>query len=198
MRAHEGRVLVAERDVELGAGTAALLRGGDQRRALAQRLAHRRAHLRMQKRGGVLHFAVLADQRRLAVTLRLRALDAERRDRALAEQLAEFLPGLDQRREVLDIAAGERIVDHGERGGAPHRRRNLAAHLGQRLVDHRHDLADFEAHRSPSCPLISEALRPPTRAWTRGPVVITSASRISSARGASATPISNASKWLRT
>ena len=105
---------------------------------------------------------------------------------------------VDQGRKILDIAACERIGDDGDRRRTPHRRRNLAPHLGQGLVDHRYDLANFEAHRSPSCPLISEAFSPPTRAWTRGPVVITSASKISSARGASATPTSKASKWLRT
>ncbi len=52
--------------------------------------------------------------------------------------------------------------------------------------------------RRPSSPLISEALRPPARAWMRPPVVIARISTISSGRGASATPTSIASKWLRT
>src|SRR5437763_12494458 len=54
------------------------------------------------------------------------------------------------------------------------------------------------SYLSPSSPLISDALSPPTRAWMRGPVVITRASRISSARGESLIPTSIASKWLRT
>src|SRR5579864_421029 len=53
-------------------------------------------------------------------------------------------------------------------------------------------------HLRPSSPLISDAFSPPTRAWTRGPVVITRASKISLARGASLIPTSMASKWLRT
>jgi hypothetical protein len=53
-------------------------------------------------------------------------------------------------------------------------------------------------HLRPSSPFTSLALSPPTRAWMRGPVVITNARAISSALGPSATPISIASKWLRT
>ena len=70
--------------------------------------------------------AVLADGRRLAVALRLGAVDAERRHRALRQELAEFLADRDQRREILDIAAGKGIFDHRDRRRAPRRRRDLA------------------------------------------------------------------------
>ena len=152
----------------------------------------------MQHRGGVFEFAVLADGRRLAVALRARSLDAERRDGARGEQLAEFLADVDERREILDIAAGERIFDHRDGGGAPRRRLDGAIHLDPRLLDDSHELSNLRFHLSPSNPLISEASSPPARLCTRGPVVIASASSISSARGASATPTSIASKWLRT
>ena len=97
MAAHERRILVAERNIQRRARPAALLRRRDQRRALAQHLAHRRAHLGMQDRGGVFEFAVFADRRRLAVALRLGAVDAERGHRLLREQFAEFLADRDQR-----------------------------------------------------------------------------------------------------
>jgi hypothetical protein len=65
----------------------------------------------MQDRRRMLEFAVLADRGGLAVTVRFCAVDAQRRDGLLREQLAEFLADGDQGREVLDVAAGERIFD---------------------------------------------------------------------------------------
>src|ERR1700722_12239744 len=152
----------------------------------------------MQQRGGMFQLAVLADGSRLAVALRARSLDAERRDGARGEQGAELLADIDQRREILDIAAGERILDHRNGGGSSRRRLNSAIHLDARLLDDSHEFANLRLHLSPSNPLIWEASRPPARLWIRGPVVIASASRSSSARGASTTPTSIASKWLRT
>src|SRR5271163_3340472 len=146
----------------------------------------------------MLEFPVLADRRRLAVTFRTRPLDSERRYRTASQQLAEFLADLDQRREVLDVAARERVLDHRDGGGAARRRLDRAVHLQARLLDDRHDLANFRLHLRPSNPLISDAFSPPARSWTRAPVVIASTSSISSARGASAMPTSIASKWLRT
>ena len=77
----------------------------------------------------MLQLAVLADGRGLAVALRLRAVDAERRHRALRQEIAEFLADRDQGREILDIFAGKGIFDHGDRRGAPRRRRDLSAHF---------------------------------------------------------------------
>src|SRR5271163_4327202 len=198
MAPHKGRVLVAERHVERDARAAALLGRGNERRAFAQNLAHRRAELGVQHRGGVFELAVLPHCRRLAVALRVRSLDAERRNGALGEQRPELLADVDQQREILDITAGERIIDHCDDGGAPRRRVDGAIHFDARLLDESHELSNLGFHLSPSNPLTLEASRPPARLCTRGPVVIASASRISSARGASATPTSIASKWLRT
>src|SRR3984957_2289458 len=152
----------------------------------------------MQQRGGVFELPVLADGCRLAIAFRGRSLDAERRDCAHGEQRAELLPDINQEREILDIAARERILDYRDGSGSSRGRLNSAIHLDTRLLDDSHKLADLRLHLSPSNPLIWEASRPPARLCTRGPVVIASASRSSSARGASATPISIASKWLRT
>src|ERR1700761_6267103 len=88
MATHESCVLVAERDIERRARPAALLRRRDQRRALAQHLAYRRAHLWMKDRGGMFELAVLTDRGGLTVTMRAGAVDAERGDRLLRQQLA--------------------------------------------------------------------------------------------------------------
>ncbi len=91
-------------------------------------------------------FAVLADSRRLAVALDPAALDAERGDRALRQQAAEFLADVHQVAEILDVAAGERIGDHGDRRRPPGRRIDRPSHFGQRLVDEDRDLADLRLH----------------------------------------------------
>ena len=95
----------------------------------------------------MLQLAILADGGRLAVAMRLGAVDAERGDRLLRQQLAEFLADRDQRREILDIAAGKGIFDHRDRRGAPRRRRDRLAHLDMGLLDHGDDLANDGAHR---------------------------------------------------
>ena len=50
----------------------------------------------MQDRGRVFELAVFADRGRLAVALRLGAVDAERGNRLFREQLAEFLADRDE------------------------------------------------------------------------------------------------------
>ena len=72
-------------------------------------------------------FAVLADRGGLAVALAPLAGNAERRDGLLRQQRAELLADVDQLGEVLDIAAGERVLDHRDRGGAAGRRLDRAA-----------------------------------------------------------------------
>ena len=94
----------------------------------------------------MLQLAVLADGGRLAVAVRLGAIDPERGDRPFRQQFAEFLANRDQRREVLDIAAGKGIFDHGDRRRAPGRRRDGLSHLDMGLLDHRDDLANDRAH----------------------------------------------------
>src|ERR1022692_5195500 len=131
----------------------------------------------MKNRRGVFQFSVLT-----------------RRPRPRREQFPEFLSNRHQLGKILHIFSRTRILNYGHRRRTPRRRRNLAVHFAPRLFHKSRNLADLRFHRSPSSPLISSALSPPTRACTRAPVVITRASRISSARGASFTPTSMASK----
>src|SRR5438309_6242716 len=146
----------------------------------------------MQNRRGVLDLAVFAHGRRLAIALDAGRRYAQSRDCSQREQFTEFLADQHQFRQVFHILSSAWIFNDGDCGGTPSWRIDGPAHLGSRLFDEGCNLADLRSlwdfHRSPSSPLISEALRPPTRACTRGPVVITNANRISSARGASARP----------
>src|SRR5204862_6641267 len=119
---------------------------------------------------------------------------SNRRDRAVSEKAAEFLADIDVEGDGLLRGAGERSLDHRYRGRAAYRRCDHFALLAQRFIDEGDDLADLGFHLKPSFPTISLASSPPARACTRGPVVITSTSTISLARGPSATPASMASK----
>src|SRR5262245_12468799 len=96
----------------------------------------------MQDRGSMLQLAVLADRRGLAVGMRLGAVDAERRHRALRQELAELLADRDQRREVLHITPGKGILDYRDRRRPPRRRRDGLAHLDLSFLDHGDDLSD--------------------------------------------------------
>src|SRR5579863_7950317 len=152
----------------------------------------------MKDRGGVFELAILADRRGFAVALRSRAFDPQRGDGARGEQVAKLLANVHQGRKILHEASCKRIVDDRHRRCAARRRIDGAVHLDSRLLDDGDDLSNPGFHRNPSSPLICEACRPPARLCTRGPVVMARASSISSARGASTTPTSIASKWLRT
>ena len=79
MAADIGRRLVAERHVEDDAERAALLRGRDQRRRLAQELAQGLTELGMQDRGRMLQLTFRAVARGIAISLDRIARDAERR-----------------------------------------------------------------------------------------------------------------------
>src|SRR5687768_4218464 len=109
MAPHIGGVLVAERDVEGHTRPAALLGGGDQRRALAEDLSDRRAELRVQDGGGVLQLAVLADGGGLAVALRVRAGDAEGRHGALRQEAAELLADIHELGKIFRVGTGQRV-----------------------------------------------------------------------------------------
>ncbi len=146
----------------------------------------------------MLEFAILADRRRLAVTFRHRGLNTQGCNRTLRQQFAKLLANGHQLRQVFDVLTRAGVLDHGDGSCAARGWIYFSAHLALRFLHEDGNLADAGFHRSPSSPLISDALRPPTRAWIRAPVVMTSASKISSARGASASPTSIASKWLRT
>ena len=113
-------------------------------------------------------FAVLADRRGLAVALRLGAVDPERGNGLLREQLAEFLANGNQGREVFDVAAGERIFDHGDRRRAPGRRRDRLSHFQIGLFDNRDDLANDRAHRVPPCVRTRLSMHQPFHRVCRG------------------------------
>ena len=146
MTAHESRVLVAERNVKRDARPATLFRGGDQRRALAQRLAHGRAEFGMEDRRGVFEFAVLTNSSRLAVALDLAALDAERSDRLLRQQGPERLADIGEFRQVFHIASRRRIGDDGDRRRAACRRQDITSHFRTGFLDDRHNLANVRRH----------------------------------------------------
>ncbi len=138
--------------------------------------------------------SALADHGGLAIALCLRGFDAQRGHATLAQQPAEFGADFDQVGQVIGVTPGIGVGDdrhgHGLAGGGG----DGAAHLGMGFLDPDGQFADIGAHLSPSFPVILSAARPPARLWTRGPVVMTSISAISSARGASFRPSSIASK----
>ncbi len=88
--AHEGRILVAERNIERGSRATALLRGRDQGGTPTQCRPHGSAHAGVQDRRRMFEFTILADERRLAVALGLVARDAERRNGPRGQEPAEF------------------------------------------------------------------------------------------------------------
>jgi len=145
----------------------------------------------MQDRGGVLQLAVLADDRGLAVALRLAGPDPKGLHALVPEEAAEFLADGDQRIEVLVVAAGAGIGDDRDRQRAARRRLDAASHLDPGFVDLHDQLADIGTHgvpqRSPFHCEMPAAARPPTRAWTRPPAPITRMKTISSASGAPGT-----------
>ena len=92
------------------------------------------------------------------------------------------------------LILGEGVLDHRDRRGLAGRGRDGSPHFPMGFFHEYRNFPNLGAHRSPSSPLISAASSPPERLCTRGPVVITSASSISSARGASLSPTSTESK----
>src|ERR1700674_4036751 len=104
----------------------------------------------MQDGGGVLELAILTHRRRLAVALRLRTGNPERRERAFAQQLAELLADIDQRAEILDISPRERIFDHRDSRRPAHRRIDRPAHLAACFLDDGHDFSHLALHRGPT------------------------------------------------
>src|SRR5215472_918033 len=144
----------------------------------------------MQDGCGMLEFSVFAHGGGLAVALCVVARDTQSGNCLLRKEFTEFFADGHQLGQILDVLSGARVCDDGHGGGAARGRIHGAVHLGLCFLQKHRDLSNVGLHRNPSSPLISEAFSPPTRAWMRGPVVITSASRISSARGASASPCS--------
>jgi hypothetical protein len=100
----------------------------------------------MQDRGGMLKLARFADNRRLAVTVRLAGRNAQRLDAFLAEQRAEFFPRVDQRVELCLEAARVRVLDHGD-GDCPARRRlDRLAHFNACFIHLHYQLAKLDCH----------------------------------------------------
>ena len=164
----------------------------------------------------MLELAGLADDRGLAVALRLAGLNAQCFDTALTEQSAEFLANGDEGVEVLGVLTGEGVFNHGHGQRLAGRGRNTAPHFDACFVKLHNDFADFGWHgwlldsggvcawkgcafqRKPSHWLMPVAASPAMRACTRGPVLMARMNTISSASGAPGTRTSMASKWLRT
>ena len=87
----------------------------------------------------MLHVAVEADERALADAFRRRA---EERERPLDEQLPERLAvAVDQRLEIGDVPAGERVLDDGARRDQPRRGQHRLAALPLDVLDDRDHLA---------------------------------------------------------
>src|SRR5262245_25226187 len=132
-------VLVLDGDVERRAGGAALLGRGEERRPL-DRVAHLVAEAEVvDHRRAVLHVAVEPDQRALAHSLCRRT---EERQRALREQLAEGLAvAVDQRLEIVDESACERVFDDRAGGDHPGRRSDRPPALPLDVLDDRDHLS---------------------------------------------------------
>jgi len=110
-------VLVLDREVERRAGRAALLRRREER-GPADGLANLVAETEVvDDRRAVLHVSVEPDKRTFAIRLRL---GPEQLERALRQQRAQRLAEeVDQRLEIIDEAAGERVLDDRPGGGDP-------------------------------------------------------------------------------
>ena len=146
VRAHVERVLVRERNVDGGARRGALGERGDPRLAAAGRVAHHVAEHGGEHRDAVLLLAVHADDRGLAVALRL--VRREQRDREAADVPADLGARVGERLEVALEAAGERIVDDGRDRDLAQRRIDALAGFVRDLVDEGQRPLDL--HRNPS------------------------------------------------
>ena len=198
MAADEGGVFVAERNIDCDAEAVRVFSTRELGRAFAEYFADGCAEFGVENGSGVLEFTVFADRGGFAVTFGGRPGMPRATTARSVSSAPKFFADLHEFSEVLNEFSSERIFDHGCGGSASCGRIHRLAHFGVSFFQEDNNFANFGFHRRPSSPLISEAFRPPTRAWMRGPVVITRAKRISSARGASAMPTSMESKWLRT
>ena len=148
MRADGVVVLVLDRDVERRAGRAALLGRREQRRPF-DRVPHLVAEAEVVDHGRpVLDVAVEPDERALADPLgrTRRGAPSARSRQERPERLAV---ALDERLEVRDVAAGERVRDDGAGGDETRRRLDRLAALAHDVLDDRHDLAQtVERHRA--------------------------------------------------
>jgi hypothetical protein len=117
---------VAERHIEAHAGCGDFHNRGDHGLATAERCPHRLAQHRLAAGTAMLHFAVDADDRALAIG-----------DGWCVEQLGELRhePFTDHRScfeqgpQIIDELSGERVADHGDADRAHHRPRRCNAEL---------------------------------------------------------------------
>ena len=83
--AHERSIFVSKRNINRSAERSPFFCRWHERRSSAHRLTQGRAEFGMENRGCMFQFPVFADDRRLAVALRLVGLNTERFDATLAE-----------------------------------------------------------------------------------------------------------------
>ncbi len=133
VRAHIERVLVGERDVDGRSRRGALGEGGNPGLAAAGRVAHHVAENRGQHGVAMLLLAGKPDDRGLAVAHRFAR--GEQADRQRADLARDRLARLRQRRQILDVAAGERILHNRHHCGLAQRRIGAAAGLAAHFVD---------------------------------------------------------------
>ena len=109
-------VLVEEGDVNASARPSDFLGGRDDGLASANCLSDRRPKGGIHEGSRVLKFTGLANDTRLSVTLYILGID--HLQDSLDEQFAERFAGFDQLGQIFNIATGERVGDHGDRGTA--------------------------------------------------------------------------------
>src|SRR5580704_14609722 len=165
----ESRIFVAEWDIEYDSQSTALLRGLYEGSTFTKNFPYRRAQFGVENRRRVLNLAIFANGSSLTVAFDAGCGSTQGRDRAKREQLSQLLADRHQFGQVFNVLSRTGILNHGDGGGASSRRIDSQSHLGTGFFDERCNLADSGFHyfghqRNPSSPLISEALRPPTRA----------------------------------
>src|SRR5258708_4917627 len=92
----------------------------------------------------MLQFARNADDGALAVAVDLFDVAAECRDQAVGEQQAEWLQIVHGALQILDIASGEWVLDHGHGRGTPARHFGDRSALVKDLFAQDRDLADWK------------------------------------------------------
>src|SRR5262249_23957622 len=104
-----GVVLMAERYIEDGTGRRYLDIRGDNRLPAADRGPHRLSEHGVNASAAMLHLAVDADERALAVG---DGRPAEQLDQIRHQPFAKHRPCLEERTQILDEVPGEGIGDH--------------------------------------------------------------------------------------
>ena len=119
--------------IEAGAGAANLLGGRDDGFRVAQDLAHGVAAGHVPQ-GAVLELAGGADDGALAVALDDFGIAAQRGDQRSRHLEAQRFEVVHEAGDVVDVVAGEGIVDHREHRGAAQRRGRRPGRLRGRFL----------------------------------------------------------------